>query len=325
MRLYRHLLRLVYSLGLDLAFLCLFGAIFLAVRAHYGGHLTLRHGTTLVSGTAFVVMCLVSLIMKRSMRPALQMVRDWVPLLLILLIYSNFHDLTYLIRPSTVDDSLRAWDVRLFRVEPTLWLQPYVRPWLTEYMTFCYALFFVFPTIVLVRLYLRGDFVLFREVGVALSLGFYLGLVGYALVPAIGPRYAFPQEFAVPLQGYWLTDRAAVAWSALQKVQRDCFPSLHTAITAIALVYLVRFRARWRWGGVLLAICTPLIVSLWASTIYLRYHYAVDVVAGFALAALCTLLAPALCRFHYDKARPWVVAAQVEAPLPSPAASIAER
>jgi membrane-associated phospholipid phosphatase len=31
----------------------------------------------------------------------------------------------------------------------------------------------------------------------------------------------------------------------------------------------------------------PFIVSLWVSTVYLRYHYLVDVMAGLILAPLC--------------------------------------
>jgi membrane-associated phospholipid phosphatase len=41
---------------------------------------------------------------------------------------------------------------------------------------------------------------------------------------------------------------------------------------------------------------SPLILSLWFSTVYLRYHYMIDVVAGFILAPLCFLLANWLFR-----------------------------
>jgi len=132
----------------------------------------------------------------------------------------------------------------------------------------------------------------------ALSLGFYLGLTGYLLVPAIGPRYAMAGEFHVPLEGIWLTARAAAAWNAIESVKRDCFPSLHTALTSISLIYL--FRLAWRR---LFAICLPLIVLLWMSTIYLRYHYFVDVLGGFALAGICCTLAPAIIRWYYADAR----------------------
>ena len=233
-------------------------------------------------------------------RRALAVTRDWAPLVIALVIYDNFHDLTKLVRPDTVDATLAALDVRLLGATPSLALQSWVTPWLTELMTFCYALFFVFPTLVLVRAYARGDLRLFREIAVAFSLAFYLGLVGYLLMPAVGPRYAFPERFTVPLSGPWLTAPASAMWRSLQQVDRDCFPSLHTAMSTIALVYLWRLRAL-RGGRALLAIGAPLIAGLIFSTMYLRYHYFVDVAAGLALAVACVKLAPHLAAAFCDR------------------------
>ena len=63
----------------------------------------------------------------------------------------------------------------------------------------------------------------------------------------------------------------------------DVFPSLHTALTLYITAYL------WRDGKRTAAlICTPLTVGTIVATIYLRYHYGVDVLAGFLL-AVCAL------------------------------------
>ena len=48
-----------------------------------------------------------------------------------------------------------------------------------------------------------------------------------------------------------------------------------------------------RYSRTLLIIVAPLIIGNWISTIYLRYHYAIDDVAGFAVAAISILLAHA--------------------------------
>jgi membrane-associated phospholipid phosphatase len=251
----------------------------------------------------FIAVALVQRLRRGRRAPSLTqsvavLVRDWAPLVLAIVVYDNFHDLTRLVRPDTIDELLAAADTRILGAPASVALQAITTPWLTELMTFCYALFFVFPTIVLVRAYARGDTLAFREVGVALSLAFYLGLVGYMLVPAIGPRYAFPERFSVPLEGWVLTQPASVMWRSLQQVDRDCFPSLHTAMSTIALVYLWRFR-RLRGGRVLFAVSAPFVAGLWLSTLYLRYHHFVDVLAGFALAGVCVTVAPLLtAAFH---------------------------
>jgi membrane-associated phospholipid phosphatase len=64
----------------------------------------------------------------------------------------------------------------------------------------------------------------------------------------------------------------------------DVFPSLHCAVSAFILGFDARHdpRAFRRW-------MLP-VIGLWLSTIYLRFHYFVDVAAGFALAALALIV-----------------------------------
>ena len=59
---------------------------------------------------------------------------------------------------------------------------------------------------------------------------------------------------------------------------RAAFPSLHAAVSLVALVYAWRYVRAWFW--VLLPFC----LGLWVSTIYLRHHYVVDLLAGWVLA-----------------------------------------
>jgi membrane-associated phospholipid phosphatase len=63
------------------------------------------------------------------------------------------------------------------------------------------------------------------------------------------------------------------------------FPSLHAGISAA--VAIDGWRTSRRWGVVL----TVIAAAIWASTIYLRYHWLLDLLAGLALAMLCTWLA----------------------------------
>jgi membrane-associated phospholipid phosphatase len=286
-------LRLREALAPDLVLLGIFGVALTATMVHFRAVPSFLHGSTVLSLIAMTVLLAI------GRKAAAQTLKLWAPLVLVLFVYSNFHDITRLIHPMTVDHWLRDADLALFGGEPTLWLQSITVPWLTELMTFAYALFFVFPLIVLVRLHVRGDQLGFREVTLAFTLCFYLGLVGYLTVPAIGPR--FTVVYDVPLTGYVLTDAAAAAWNTIEKVETDCFPSLHTAVSTISLVYLWRLRGLPR-GRLLLGVCAPFIVMLWASTLYLRYHYTVDVLAGFGLAAVCVGLAPALMRIFYGRA-----------------------
>jgi membrane-associated phospholipid phosphatase len=231
-------------------------------------------------------------------RSAVLLLGDWLPLVVAVLAYENIHDLTYLIRPSTVDGALRTLDERLFGVTPALAMDAITRPWLTELMSAAYSLYFVYPAALLVLLYRKGDLQRFREVGLGLGLCLYAGLIGYVLVPAVGPRYVMSAEFTQPLVGPWLTGTAARAWNLIEMIDRDCFPSLHTALTLLSLIYFVRLRRVLPHGRRIVAVITPAIVLLWVSTMYLRYHYGVDVLAGAALAIAVQWAAPRLLEVY---------------------------
>ena len=121
--------------------------------------------------------------------------------------------------------------------------------------------------------------------------GFYLSYLGYFSLPGVGPRFTL-HDFALletELPGIFLTNtlRAiinagesipAVRDHAIDVVQRDVFPSGHTQLTIIVMALGFRYKLKSRW--VLLAFGCMLIVA----TVYLRYHYVVDLVAGALLA-----------------------------------------
>jgi membrane-associated phospholipid phosphatase len=73
--------------------------------------------------------------------------------------------------------------------------------------------------------------------------------------------------------------------AALAAAQRDVFPSGHTMLTIISVVLAYRYRLRVR--GFLLVLGILLVIG----TVYLRYHYVVDLLAGVILAVLCLLTA----------------------------------
>ncbi|MGZ4164870.1 MAG: phosphatase PAP2 family protein, partial [Tumebacillaceae bacterium] len=66
------------------------------------------------------------------------------------------------------------------------------------------------------------------------------------------------------------------------------FPSLHTGISVVMLVNVWRHSRRLVW------LYAPLVTMIIFSTVYLRLHYAIDVIAGIALALTTTKVCPYL-------------------------------
>jgi membrane-associated phospholipid phosphatase len=228
----------------------------------------------------------------------------WLPFALCSVVYENLHDLTYLIRKETYDSSLMAFDQWLFGTQPTLWVEKHLTsPLLTDVMVLAYGIYFFLPAALLLVAYRRADHERFRTLSVSLLLVFVLGFLSYILVPAIGPRFWLRDVYVAPvLQGHFFKGNATEVFNRFEAVHRDCFPSLHTALSGVALYYAWQWRSNLPGGRLWVAIYLPLVLSVWASTIYLRQHWVADVFAGWLLVALVVVVAPTAARLGTRKA-----------------------
>jgi hypothetical protein len=114
---------------------------------------------------------------------------------------------------------------------------------------------------------------------------FYLSYLGYFAFPALGPRFEIPHMQTAPLEGVWLTQAIRDGLDHLELIQRDAFPSGHVGVSLLVLYYARRFLRN--------SFLPYLVVvgSMGVSTVYLRYHYVVDVLSGVILAVVSGWLA----------------------------------
>ncbi len=108
-------------------------------------------------------------------------------------------------------------------------------------------------------------------------LGIYLfGLTGYLLLPAAGPAFTTLPDGGA--RGLIAPHVIAVVKDGVTGM--DVFPSLHTALPLFITAFL------WRDGRRKTALALlPVSLGIVGATIFLRYHYGVDVLAGILLAA----------------------------------------
>jgi membrane-associated phospholipid phosphatase len=152
-------------------------------------------------------------------------------------------------------------------------------------MNLAYAFHIVNIPIVACFVYLRRSRTRFREMMAGVLVVSFFGLLGYLLVPAIGPMYTLRDQYTVPLSQPLAIVNRQIEFMDFARIKRDVFPSLHVGISFLVWLYAFRNSRRLFW------ILSPFILSLWISTVYLRYHYLVDVLAGLGLAPPCYFLA----------------------------------
>ena len=241
----------------------------------------------------FLVLLLVSALLwglalaeKTRFRQAVSMTRDWVPMALTLLAFRQME----LFVPAQYDTSYeRAW-IRWDQIVLNQWgLKRAVEslgPVIPTYLELCYLLVYGVGTFCVVVIWVK----LHRESVDRFYVILLTGtLVSYALFPYFPTR---PPRLAFPMVGF------PVAHSVLRmfnlfllrkgSIHSGVFPSAHvsSAFSAVwAMFLLLPQRRKIAWGLLLYA------ASVAVATVYGRYHYAADAVAGFGI----SLIAGALC------------------------------
>jgi hypothetical protein len=201
-----------------------------------------------------------------------------------------------------MDLELFHLDLALFHVEPALWLERWTTPAVTEYFAFFYyGYFFLLAAHVVPMLFVGRDERRLGEMALGLLLVVCVGHTVYALVPAYGPYAALSSSFRAPLvPGFWLTrvDTAVAAGGA----QLDVFPSLHTALPTFLALYSYRHRGSlpFRLTWPITALIAAHIVT---STMVLRWHYLIDVLAGMTLALASFALTRRIVAWELDRRR----------------------
>jgi membrane-associated phospholipid phosphatase len=221
--------------------------------------------------------------------PAVALFRDWYLVPLILIIYTQTSSINYPIHGRDYDTVLIAIDRWIFAADPTVWISRFAHPLVTEILQIAYASYYLFFIALFFELYKRSDLAQFHHGAFLVVYGFYLSYIGYLLLPAVGPRFYLHDFLATEteLPGLLLTPYLreivnsgggipAGISNPIDYVHRDAFPSGHTQLTMVAMYVAFTARTKIRWwlftGGSLLIV----------ATIYMRYHYVVDVMAGIA-------------------------------------------
>jgi membrane-associated phospholipid phosphatase len=218
------------------------------------------------------------------------MFRNWYPLPYVASCYKEMALFIPAIRHANADQWLSDLDFRTWGVHPSVWMETIHRPVLTEFLQVVYTLFVPAVLAIAFLLWRQGKTGEFQYYAFLIALGFLASYIGYLIVPARGPRFLLKHLQHIPLQGLWLFQGMQNALDKLESAHYDCFPSGHTELTILAWwgSRMVSKRLFWLYFAY-----TPCIIF---ATVYLRYHYTVDLLAGMATAAFLIMAAPVFYR-----------------------------
>jgi membrane-associated phospholipid phosphatase len=266
------------------------------------------HGACLV-----LIHALIQIHARRKPGRVLEFLRHFYPVLLYTAFFCETGSVNRMFYPDYLDPMVARWEQSLFGCQSSVLFMEKL-PWLAVselfYASYCSYYFMVGG--VGIALFLRSRQQFFHYVSV-LSFLFYVCYLIYILLPIIGPRAFFHQ-----VEGYSLpqaTQQLAVTDAYPEAVQAGVFyrlmrwvyrvfeapgaalPSSHVAVALCTVYFSFRYLPRIRYVHLAVA------VLLCFSTVYCRYHYLLDVVAGLVAAAVLIPMGNWLY-FKFDNRRP---------------------
>lgn len=212
--------------------------------------------------------------------------RHWFVLIYLPLCYKEVPFIVSALRLHSADFRLAGWDMAMWKSDPVFWLSQFQNRGLVELLQVVYTLFIPGVLAIGILLWVCKSRAEFRYGTFLIATTFLISYLGYLVLPARGPRF-MPYATQHPvLHGLWAFNFLQRLLDSLEGAQFDCFPSGHVAVVIVGC-YLAR------------QISTPVfrVFSVFAaliafSTIYLRYHYVIDVIAGMVLAIALIVAAP---------------------------------
>jgi len=203
------------------------------------------------------------------------------------------------LQPDLVDHQLFAIDRWLLGTTPSLWMEPWNVRSIVEWLSFFYYGYFLVLALMLIPSIFAGEGRRQQELLAGALLIAVIGHFLYTIVPGAGPYATLAFDRALQ-GGFWWTQVEVAVATAGAKL--DIFPSLHTAFPAYFTLHAFAHRHtqpfRWLWP-----ILAFVALNIITATMFLRWHWFIDVAAGLllAFAARRFAVAVAIREAHRDE------------------------
>ena len=231
----------------------------------------------------FVFAFTFSVIIKRKIsKNFFQLLQNILVFALMTFLYKETAMLNTLIFPK-IDEFLSNLDQNIFKFQPSIEFSKHFNSlFFSELFYFGYFCYYLLPLVVLGILYKFLPQKI-EEFGFILITSFLLYYFIFIIIPAEGPQFyfTFPDNY-IEAQG--------IFGNAIKLIQKNgeaptaAFPSSHVGISWIIIFWLYQnFRKSVKYF-------LPFVILLMFSTVYIKAHYFVDVVAGFLTAPIVFFL-----------------------------------
>ncbi|MDR0660095.1 MAG: phosphatase PAP2 family protein [Prevotellaceae bacterium] len=178
-----------------------------------------------------------------------------------------------------LDHIFVAADQWLFGCQPSIEFSqiiPYA--WFSELMNISYLSYFIMIMGTAFYFFFTNR-IIAQKVAFVILNSFLIYYIIFIILPVMGPQFYFPYpENSIPESGIFR--HLMIMVQEMGEQPTGAFPSSHVGICLINLMLLFKY-ARKRFYLLL-----PLAILLICSTVYIKAHYLIDVIAGFITAPI---------------------------------------
>ncbi len=212
------------------------------------------------------------------------------PLLLIGIFYTIAGYQVYMVLNESLDVYIINFENWLFGIHPTVWLEQFYNPLLNEWMLFAYSIYLLLIPFTTIWLYATKKNQEWRHMLGSLLISLFICYIIFSLIPVVGPRVAMADQYTLEIEGF-IFRAFTLMLEGGAMLDGGAFPSAHCAAATVMLILAYRYAKH------LFIIISPLLVTLILATVYGRYHYIVDVIAGIVIGIVGILLYQRLNRY----------------------------
>lgn len=211
----------------------------------------------------------------------LSMVRDWVPLPLMLLAYREMGWFAPSHHTYALEKTWIVWDRVLLHDWGLKALIELSGSMLPSILEVSYSLVYAIGPFCMAMYYVAGRRERMDNFLYLFLLGTLLSYAQFPFWPSEPPRTVFPGEDFPSLNTVFRQFNQALLGG--YGIHTSVFPSAHVSAAFAAAFGMMCFLPERRWVGRLLLL---LAISIATATVYGRYHYAVDAAAGFGVSLI---------------------------------------
>lgn len=212
----------------------------------------------------------------KKQHPLLKLLRTAYPILLSGYFYSEtvfYNKLLF----GNIDPLLANLDAVIFGMQPSVEFSAYFsNKLLSEIMYFGYFSFYLLILGFTLYIFIKKS-PHFNKAVFQLSASLYIFYFVFCLIPSAGPQFYFSYPENV-LPNAWLFDDIMHFIQQTAEQPTGAFPSSHVGVSLILLILSKKYAPAF------FRIAWPVVIILILSTVYIKAHYAIDVIGGIIFA-----------------------------------------